>query len=74
MYFVILRRQTFLFKCESKAYSLPQKNVTRLFRCELKFKKINESSQPISNCFLSYLCALHLAVGRLSELQTLSAV
>ena len=75
MYFVILRRQTFfLFKYESEAYSLPQKNVIRLFNCDLKFKKINESSQPISNCFLSYLCALHLAVRRVSELQTLAAV
>lgn len=54
--------------------SLPQKNAARLFSCDLKFKKINESSQPISNCFLSYLCALHLAVGRVSERQTLAAV
>lgn len=38
MYFVILRRQTFLFKYESEAYSLPQKNVTRLLSCDLKFK------------------------------------
>lgn len=74
MYFVILKRQIFLFKCESEACSLPHKNVIRLSSCDLKFKKINESSQPISNCFLSYLCALHLAVGRVSELQTLAAV
>jgi len=74
-YFTILRGQTFfLLKCESEAYSLSQKNVITLFSCDLKFKKINESSQPTSNCFLSYLCALHLAVGRVSELQTLAAV
>lgn len=38
MYFVILRRQTFLFKYEFEAYSLSQKNVTRLLSCDLKFK------------------------------------
>lgn len=38
LYFVILRRQTFLFKYESEAYSLPQKNVIRLLSCDLKFK------------------------------------
>lgn len=39
MYFVILRRQTFLFKCESEAYSLPKKNLVRLFSCDFKFAK-----------------------------------